>query len=59
MPEFLVKIARAIIDVMTAAIGLVGRFLHRLGYDWNVAWVPVVVVIVIAIGLWALALRKD
>ncbi len=59
MPDFVVKLANAIVNGLRAAGHVLGKFLYSLGHDWSLAWVPVVLVIGIAVALWALSLRKS
>lgn len=59
MPEFVTTLATAIVNVLRAMGHFFGRFLYALGHDWSLAWVPIVLLVGIGVGLWALSLRKS
>ncbi len=59
MSEFFQHLAQAIINGGAVVGHAVGKFLYSVGHDWSLAWVPIVVVIVVGVGLWAMMLRKD
>ena len=59
MPEFVLKLANAIVNGLRVVGHYLGRFLYAIGHDWSLAWVPILLLIAVAVALWALSLRKS